>query len=146
MPKIESAESKNYSRDTSGFNKISEFQSFNENDDEEFQYADIEKSENKKLGKSMKSNRSGGQNKSIRESDIGISFVASNKSVFISWHDINFTVPVISQGNNTIKGGDQQLFMDPDDPRVTLLYSHNKEIRASNDGSSIKSGPGKDIN
>jgi hypothetical protein len=91
----------------------------------------------------MKSNRSKKNESSIHESNIGISFVATNKSVFISWHNINFTVPIIAQKNNTIQGGGQQLFMDPDDPRVTLLYAHNA-TKTSNDGSSFKSG--QDIN
>jgi len=91
----------------------------------------------------MKSNRAGGGGDSIHESNIGVSFVASNRSVFISWHNISFTVPIITQKNNTVAGGGQQLFMDPDDPRVTLLYAHHAN-RTSNDGSSLKSG--QDIN
>jgi hypothetical protein len=73
----------------------------------------------------------GKTNEFAQENEIEKSFVASKTSTFISWHDINFTVPVLNMKSDTINGGAAYTFVDPDDPRMTTLLKHNTSIRGA---------------
>jgi len=58
--------------------------------------------------------------------------MASKRHVFLSWHDVNFTVPVIkgAQGGG-VNGRNHRLLLDIDDPRVSMLTSHNNSLRVT---------------
>jgi hypothetical protein len=57
--------------------------------------------------------------------------MASKRHVFLSWHDVNFTVPVIKGGSGTVDGRNTRMFLDIDDPRVSILTSHNNSLRVT---------------
>lgn len=57
--------------------------------------------------------------------------MASKRHVFLSWHDIQFTVPVVKGGKNEVDGRNTRLLLDIDDPRVSLLTSHNNSLRVT---------------
>jgi hypothetical protein len=59
------------------------------------------------------------------------SLMASKRHVFLSWHDINFTVPIIKGASGTVDGRNTRMFLDIDDPRVSILTSHNNSLRVT---------------
>ena len=65
--------------------------------------------------------------------------MASKEHVFLSWHDIQFSVPVIKDGGGQgVNNRNVKSLIDIDDPRVTLLTSHNNSSR--NTGGSVFDG------
>ena len=66
---------------------------------------------------------------SVPMNEMQESLMASKRHVFLSWHDVNFTVPVIkgAQGGG-VNGRNHRLLLDIDDPRVSMLTSHNKQF------------------
>jgi hypothetical protein len=69
--------------------------------------------------------------------------MASKSHVFLSWHNIEFTVPLIKNSNSNIDGSRTRVFLDIDDPRVTLLTQHNNSMRVSDSSIGISS-PGRE--
>jgi hypothetical protein len=57
--------------------------------------------------------------------------MASKRHVFLSWHDINFTVPIIKGASGTVDGRNTRMLLDIDDPRVSILTSHNNSLRVT---------------
>lgn len=56
---------------------------------------------------------------------------ASKRHVFLSWHDINFTVPIIKGAATDVNGRSNRMLLDIDDPRVSILTAHNNSLRVT---------------
>lgn len=71
--------------------------------------------------------------------------MASKRHVFLSWHDINFTVPITKGAATDVNGRSSRMLLDIDDPRVSILTSHNNSLRVTGASvfDNITSSPGR---
>ena len=68
---------------------------------------------------------------SVPMNELQESLRASKNHVFLSWHNIEFTVPVKKGSNQNQDGRNTRMLLDIDDPRVSLLTSHNNSLRVT---------------
>jgi len=61
---------------------------------------------------------------------------ADKETVFLTWHNVCFTVPTSKQDQQNAAGSTSN-YIDIDDPRVQLITDHNKDININNTHSTI---------